>query len=239
MTNAVDTFNAVLADVRKLAEVQGAGDNAVANAFLRCVRGAARGALDTIKRDADGNEVKKGGKDHADMLYDNYTTHYSKRDAHSASTVIKGASYFRQGVSVGIHCERNNFDAVSVFNTAQQEYLTLKKMDVKCKKPLEAFVSVAREQLKSTTELTRDEIRDAMQVESVERDAAAYLRTAVKALEKACALNDTDASRNALEATQSALAYVMHENKRAERAAQIAALSPEQRAELAALIAAA
>ena len=78
-----------------------------------------------------------------------------------------------------------------------------------------------------------------MQVESIERDAAAYLRTAVKALEKACALNDTDASRNALEATQSALAYVMHETKRAERAAQIAALSPEQRAELAALIAAA
>lgn len=224
ISNVSDTFDAVLSDVRKLAEVQGAGDNAVANAFLRCVRGSARGALDTIKRDPAGNEVSKGGKDHADALYENYVRHYSKRDAHSASTVIKGASYFRQGISVGVHCSRHGFDAVTVFNTAAVEMATLKDMGVKVKKPLEAFVSVAREQLKSSVELTRDEIRDAMQVEAVERDAAAYLRTAVKALEKACGLDDNDGTRNALEAAQRALAFVMERDARAADMAKLAEL---------------
>lgn len=225
ISNAADTFEAVRADIRKLGEAQGTGDNAVANAFLRCVRGAARGALDTIKRDAAGNEVSKGGKDHAEALYaDDYVVKYAKADAHKASTVIKGASYFRQGISVGVHCSRHGFDAVTVFNTATVELQVLKKNGVKTKKPLEAFVSVAREQLKSSVELTRDEIRDAMQVEPVERDAAAYLRTAVKALEKACGLDDNDGTRNALEATQRALAFVMERDARAADMAKLAEL---------------
>lgn len=224
ISNAVDTFEAVLKDVRKFAEVQGAGDNAIANAFLRTVEGAARGALDTIKRDAAGNEVKKGGKDHADALYENYVSHYSKRDAHSASTVIKGASYFRQGINVGAHCSRHGFDAVTVFDRAQVELAALKGMGVKTKKPLEAFVSVAREQIKSSIELSADEIRDAMQVETVDRDAVAYLRTAVKALEKACALNDNEDSRDALEATQRALAFLMESDARAADMAKLVEL---------------
>jgi hypothetical protein len=224
MTNAIDTFDIVLADIREQGRNQGLGDNAIANAFLRCVRGAARGALDTIKRDADGNEVKKGGRDHADALYAAYVKSYASKDAHSASTVIKGASYFRQGIAVGIHCERHGFDAVAVMNAAQSEYVTLKGMDVKCKKPLEAFVSVAREQLKSSTALTRDEMRDAMQVETVERDAAAYLKTAEKALEKACALNDNDATRDALETTRRAIAFRVEAEQRAADMAKLAEL---------------
>lgn len=224
ISNAADTFEAVLTDVRKHAREQGAGDNAIANAFLRCVRGAARGALDTIKRDETGNEVKDG-KDHAYRLFMAYTKEYGTKDAYSANTVIKGASYFTQGVKAGVHCSRHGFDAVTVLNKAVVELETLKDMGVKTKKPIEAFVSVAREQLKSSVELTRDEIRDAMTVDPVERDAAAYLRTAVKALEKACALDDNDNSRNALEAAQHALAYVM---ERDQRAADMAALAELQ-----------
>lgn len=238
ISNAVDTFEAVRADVRRFAEQQGAGDSALANAFLRCVRGAARGALDTIKRDPAGNEVKDG-QDHAKTLYLDYVDRYSKKDAHNANTVTKAASVFRQGILMGMHCSRLGFDAVTVMNTAQVEYATLKDMDVKVRKPIEAYKAVASAQLASKVELTRDEIRDAMQIDPVERDAAAYLRTAVKALEKACALDDNDNSRNALEAAQHALAFVMERDVRAERVAKIAAMTPEQRAELAALLAAA
>lgn len=225
ISNATDTFEAVRADMRKLGEQHGTGDSAIANAFLRCVRGAARGALDTVKRDASGNETARGGRDHADIVHDDYMVKYAKNDAHKASTVTKSASYFRQGIKAGVHCSRHGFDAVTVFNNAQVELAALKKADIKTKKPLEAFVAVARVQLESSTELTRDEIRDAMQVEAVERDAAAYLRTAVKALEKACGLDDNDGTRNALEATQRALAFVM---EREARAADMAALAELQ-----------
>lgn len=219
ITNAVDSFDAVMADVRKFGGEQGAGDNARANVFIRLVRGAANGVIDTIKRDKDGNEVNKGGRDHAEMAYEAYINSYGRKNAHSADTKTAKTATLRAGIKLG---QMHGDNAIALMNKAHVTYKDLKAADEKVWQPLDAYYRVALAQMKVDHRLTDDEVRACMVREEKERDASAFLRTAVKALEKACALDDSDDARNALEAAQHALAAFMSQE---QKAADLAALA--------------
>lgn len=222
LSNAVDTFEAVMKDVRKYGSEGGAGENARANVFVRLVRGAANGVIDTVKRDKDGNESKdKTARDHAEMAYDAYVAAFGKCNGHSADTVAAKVATLRAGVKLG----QTYPDAIALMNRVHALYPALKNAGEKMWQPLDAYYRVALAQMKVSHRLSDDEIRSLITRESKERDAAAFLRTAVRALEKACQLDDNDNARNALEATQRALAFV---EATEQRAADMAALAELQ-----------
>ena len=219
ISNAVDSFENVLTDTRKLAGEQGAGAGARANWLLRVVRGAANGALDTVKRDKDGNEDDKNGRDHAHILYEAYTVACSKKNVHNAKTVISKASNLRKAIELG--ATRGDM-AIAVMNDAQSVYQELSKDEnVTVHPPFEAYNLVVRRQIDSSHRLTKEEIRQVMTKDKAERDAASYITSAIKALEKACQIDDTDAARNALEASKAAMAYIAQQE---QHAADMAAL---------------
>ena len=220
ISNQVDTFEAVMKDVRKLGETGGAGENARANMYIRLVRGAANGVVDTIKRDATGNEVAKGGRDHADIAYDAYVAGFAKGNGHNADTKATKTAALRAGIRLG---QTHGDDAIELMNRTHVLYKELEGTKGRVQ-PFEAFYRVSLAQAKSTTRLTDDELRACIVRDPAERDAAAYLRTAVKALEKACSLDDTDDARNALEATKRALAAYMAEEQKAKDLAALAEL---------------
>lgn len=214
MSNYTLTFEEVATEVRKFGRNQGAGDSALANAFIECVRGAAKGALDTVKRDKAGSESKKkGAQDHADLLYLEYVTAYGEKDTHKASTVIKGASYFRQGIKMGA---LPGTDAIAVINRAQVIYKELKAAQAKVGKPIEAYVAVARAQLESPTELTPDEIKSVMVKEPKETSASTLVKNAEKLLEKAYDMQPDPRVEAAVQAARDCLAFLLQQEKIAE-----------------------
>lgn len=222
ISNAVDSFESVLKDVRKYGEQGGAGENARANVFVRLVRGAANGAIDTVKRDKDGNESKdKTARDHAEIAYDAYVNAFGKTNGHSADTVTAKVSTMRAGIRLG---QKYGENGVALMDRVHAMYPVLKKAGEKLWQPLDCYYRVALAQLKATHRLSDDEIRAIITRESKERDAAAFLRTAERALERACELDDNDNTRNALEATKTALAAYLAAEQRAADMAALAVL---------------
>ena len=221
ISNAVDTFENVLADTRKFAGDQGAGAGARANWLIRVVRGAANGVLDTVKRDKDGNE-NSAGRDHAHVLYEAYTLACSKKNVHNAKTVISKASNLRKAIELG--ATRGDM-AIAVMNDAQAVYAELSRDEnVTVHPPFEAYNLVVRKQLESATRLGKDEIRQAMTKEKAERDALSELRTALRACERAYRLDPTDRVVEAMEAVQGALAWFAAQEQRAADMAALAEL---------------
>lgn len=218
ISNAIDSFDAVMADTRKYANDQGKGAGARANWLVRVVRGAALGALDTVTKDKDG-------RDHAHLLYDAYVTACGKVNVHNQKTVIAKASNLRKAIECGA---RTDIDAVSVMNHAVTIYGELSKDEnVKCKPAFEAFNQVVRNQLASTTELSRDEVRDAMLKEEAETDVTTHIRTALRAMERAYKLDPNDRVTEAMDAVSHALGFYTAAAERAEKLAAIARLQAE------------
>lgn len=226
LSNAVNSFEAIMNKTREFARNQGRGANARANWLVEVVYGASDGVLDTIKRNSKGVEDKKFGKDHAHILYEEYVRVCSDANAHNAKTVISKASNLRKAIEMGM---RTDIDARAVINRAIMEHSDLSKDEgVKVQPAFEAFNSVIRAQMASDTELTRDEIRDAMiKGEAAEKDAGAYLRTAMKAVEKAYELDKSPRVVEALDAVNAALAWVTAERERADKIAELARLQAE------------
>jgi hypothetical protein len=214
-SNAVDTFDVVLADTRDYARSQGKGAGARANWLVRVVRGAANGALDTSTKD-------KSGRDHAHVLYDAYVKSCSDTNTHNAKTVISKASNIRKGIEMGV---KFGDDAIAVMNDAVATYGVISKDEnISCHPPFEAFNLVVREQLKSPTKLTRDQIRSVMIKETVEADAMSHLRTALRAMERAYKLDPNDKVTEALDVVSGCLAWHVQALERAEALAQLAEL---------------
>lgn len=227
LSNApANDFAAVMNKTREFARNQGKGANARANWLYEVVRSAADGVLDTVKRNSKGEEDKKSGKDHAEILYRAYVDECSDYNAHNAKTVISKASNLRKGIEMG---NRSDIDAIAVMNIAVSEHKELSKDDgVKVLPAFEAFNSVIRAQMSSEIELSRGEIRDAMvKGEAADKDAGAYLRSAMKAVEKAYELDKSPRVVEALDAVNAALAYVTAEKERADKLAEIARLQAE------------
>lgn len=215
LSNAVDSFEAVLADTRELAREQGAGANARANWLLRVVRGAANGVLDTTTKD-------KNGHDHAYRLYNAYTVAVGSRNVHNAKTVISKACNLRKGIELGA---RDGDMAIEVLNDAVATYGVMSKDEtIKVHPPFEAFNLVVREQLKSNTRLTRDQLRSIMLKESAEADVATHVRTALRAMERAYKLDPNDRITEAMDAVSGALGFLTASAERAEAMAQLQAL---------------
>lgn len=222
ISNAVDTFENVLADTRKFAGDQGAGAGARANWLIRVVRGAANGALDTVKRDKDGNADDKNGRDHAHILYEAYTLACSKKNVHNAKTIISKASNLRKAIDLGA---KRGDEAIAVMNDATIIYAELSRDEtVTVHPPFEAYNLVVRSQLQSATRLSKDEIRQTMTKEKVDRDALSELRTALRACERAYKLDPSDMVINAMEAVQGALAWYAEQEQRAADMAALATL---------------
>lgn len=222
LSNTSDTLNAVLADARKYATAQGQGANARANLLVRVVRGAALGALDTIKRDAKGNEDKKG-RDHADLIYDAYITTCSAKNVHGAKTIVSKTSNIRKAITLG---QRNDIDAIAVMNRTQAIYKELNTGAddaIPLHPPFEAFNMVVRRQMeKKGAELSDDEIKDAiMKGEGKEKDALAHVKAALAAMEKAYKLApENEKIVEALDAVNHAMAWLTQENEQVEKLAQ-------------------
>lgn len=222
LSNAVDTFEAVMKDVRKYGSEGGAGENARANVFVRLVRGAANGVIDTVKRDKDGNESKdRTARDHAEMAYDAYVAAFGKSNGHSADTVAAKVATLRAGVKLG----QTYPDAIALMNRVHALYPALKNAGEKMWQPLDAYYRVALAQMKVSHRLSDDEIRSLITRESKERDAAAFLKTAERALQKACELDDTDTNRDALEKVKLAIAAFVQAEQRAADMAVLAELN--------------
>ncbi len=224
ISNVSDTFDAVLADTRNLAADQGKGANARANWLLRVVRGAAKGALDTVTKDKDG-------RDHAHMLYEAYVTSCGKKNVHNQKTVIAKASNLRKAIEQGA---RGDIDAVELMNSASTIYDALSKDEnIKLKPAFEAFNQVIRNQEKSATELTRDEIKDAMLKEEAEVDVTTHLRAALRAVERAYKMDPNARITEALDAVGATLGFYTAQADLAAKQAELARLQAEL-AELAA-----
>lgn len=209
LSNSQAAIEARLAKIEEYGASQGAGDSALANAFLQCIIAAGVGEFDTIKRGPDGREDKKNGKDHAEMAYRRYVDAYSTKDVHKASTITKGASYFRTGVKAGAV---KGLDGERLAQDISVVYSDGKKAGRDLRKPIEAFVAAANAQLKSQTQLTCAEILDAMtkpEAKEKETTALKLVQNAEKLLAKAHELNDAQEIALALEATQAALAFIV------------------------------
>lgn len=215
ISNAVDSFESVLADTRELAREQGAGANARANWLLRVVRGAANGVLDT-------DTLDKNGKKHAVRLYEAYIAAVSSRNVHNAKTVISKSCNLNRAIELGC---RDGDKAVEVLNDAVATYGVMSKDEtIKVHPPFEAFNLVVREQLKSRTKLNRDQLRSIMMKETAEADVATHVRTALRAMERAHKLDPNDRISEALNAVEGALGFLTESAERAEAMAQLQAL---------------
>jgi hypothetical protein len=220
------TFETIMNKTKEYARNQGRGANARANWLLDVVRGAAEGALDTVKRNAKGEEDKKAGKDHATLLYEAYVAECSKVNVHNAKTVISKSSNLRKAIEMGM---RNDIDAIAVMNIAIVEHKALSEDEsVKLQPAFEAFNHVVRAQQANDMELSRDEIRDAMiKGESAEIDASGYLRRAMKQVEKAYELDKSPKVVEALDAVNAALGWVAAEKERADLLKQLMEIQRE------------
>lgn len=221
LSNAPDnSFEGIVRKTREHARNQGRGANARANWLLDVVRGAADGVLDTIKRNAKGEEDKKSGKDHATRLYEEYVRVVSDVNVHNAKTVISKSSNLRKAIEMG---NRSDIDAIAVMNLAVVEHGKLSSDEsVKVHPAFEAFNAVVRAQMASDTELTREEVRDAMlRDEAREKHAADYLKTAMKAMEKAYELDKSPKVTEAYDAVNSALAFCLQEIERETALAEL------------------
>lgn len=229
LSNAVNSFEAIMNKTRDFARNQGRGANARANWLVEVVYGAADGVLDTVKRNSKGVEDKKSGKDHATMLYEEYVRVVSDANVHNAKTVISKSSNLRKAIEMG---NRADIDARAVINKAITEHGNLSGDEsVKVLPAFEAFNAVVRAQMSSELELSRDEVREAMiKGDALDKDAGAYLRSAMKAVEKAYELDKSPKVVEALDAVNAALAYVSAEAEKAAKLAEIARLQAELQA---------
>ena len=218
LSNAVDSFDAVMRDTITFAGKQGEGANARANWLLRVVRGAANGALDTATKDKDG-------RDHAVALYDAYASACSKKNSHNAKTIISKASNLRKGIELGA---KWGDDAIAVMNDAVAIYKVLTSDEnIKTHGPFEAFNFVIRSQLASATRLSKDEVRAAMIKEEASVDVTTHIRTALRAIERAYKMEPNDKITEAMDAVNAALTFVTTREERAATLAKIEALQAQ------------
>lgn len=216
--NSVDTLSDVLRDARELARNSALGVAARGQLLVRVVEGAANGALSLDK--------PKTGKDDAGAIYDAYVDAEAKKSIHGEKTKTAKASALRGGIRMGM---RNDIDPIEVINTAQ---VIIKELsgneEVRTKSPFDALVAVTVAQNASKTQLTEGEIRECI----VKDDPAAkteeqYLKSALKSLQEAYALNRREEYAPALDTVNALFTFVTNDIERATKLAQIAALQAE------------
>ena len=185
-----DLRREALARVREFGRAAASGEDARPACVLQLIEDCQNGILSP-----DDNKE----------IYDQYLAAYSKRavftEAGKAGNASKWKACMSMGALVGV-------DGVAVAQRAVTLRGNMVSEGLKPKAMFDGLVSVSRAQLASpNSELSDDEIRDALSKDVKEKTAKDFLKSAAKALEKALEINDS-MSEDALADTETALAKV-------------------------------
>jgi hypothetical protein len=203
-----------LSDVRELGRDSALGKDSLPRLAMRTVEAAALGYI---------------GEDDGKAVYEEYLTAESKRLVHTDAGKQANASKVKALIKMGLL----PIDAVDVIQRAAEEHGRMRKEGLKPQAAYAAYISVARAQIASpNSELTDDEIRDAMGASQKDKTAKDFIRSAAKALEKSLTCEGmTDSERElaevALARTSEVLANILAREERAEKMAQVAALQKQ------------
>jgi hypothetical protein len=203
-----------LSDVRELGRDSALGKDSLPRLAMRTVEAAALGYI---------------GEDDGKAVYEEYLTAESKRLVHTDAGKQANASKVKALIKMGLL----PIDAVDVIQRAAEEHSKMRKDGLKPQAAYAAYVSVARAQIASpNSELTDEEIRDAMGASQKDKTAKDFIRSAAKALEKSLTCEGmTDSERElaevALARTAEVLANILAREERAEKLAQVAALQKQ------------
>jgi hypothetical protein len=203
-----------LSDVRELGRDSALGKDSLPRLAMRTVEAAALGYI---------------GEDDGKAVYEEYLTAESKRLVHTDAGKQANASKVKALIKMGLL----PIDAVDVIQRAAEEHSKMRKDGLKPQAAYAAYVSVARAQIASpNSELTDEEIRDAMGASQKDKTAKDFIRSAAKALEKSLTCEGmTDSERElaevALARTAEVLANILAREERAEKMAQVAALQKQ------------
>lgn len=179
-------------DVAQLGRDTAEGKDAKPRLALRTVIAARDGAITLeVTKDANG----KPQPDDAYAVYDKYLDAEAKkaRFEHTKDGIKKGASEIRTFIKLGLSTA---IDPVRLMDKAEAIHAELDQKARKSAFP--ALLAVARAQLEdgqSDTMLSDDQIRAACSKDGVEpKSQAAYLKSALKALEKSLEADDADSA---------------------------------------------
>lgn len=203
-----------MSDVRELGRESALGKDSLPRLAMRTVEAAALGYI---------------GEDDGKAVYEEYLTAESKRLVHTDAGKQANASKVKALIKMGLL----PIDAVDVIQRAAEEHVKMRKEGLKPQAAYAAYISVARAQLASpNSELSDDEIRDAMGASQKDKTAKDFIRSAAKALEKSLTCEGmTDSERElaevALARTSEVLANILAREERAEKLAQVAALQKQ------------
>lgn len=218
MTNSLSNSAALddgrksyMADVRELGRESALGKDSLPRLAMRTVEAAALGYI---------------GEDDGKAVYEEYLTAESKRLVHTDNGKAANASKVKSLIKMGLL----PIDAVDVIQRAAEEHSKMRKEGLKPQPAYAAYISVARAQIASpNSELSVDEIRDAMGAAQRDKTAKDFIRSAAKALEKSLTVEGmTDSERElaeiALARTSEVLSQILAREERADKLAQVAAL---------------
>lgn len=203
-----------LADVRELGRESALGKDSLPRLAMRTVEAAALGYI---------------GEDDAKAIYDDYVTAESKKLSHTDGGKAANTSKLKALIKMGLL----PIDAVDVSQRAAYEHATMRKEGLKPQPAYAAYISVARAQLASpNSELSDDEIREAMGASQKDKTAKDYIRAAAKAIEKALTVDgmtvsERELAESALARTSEVLSMILAREDRAEKLAQIAMLQAQ------------
>lgn len=206
-----DQRKAAFAEARELGRESARGKDSLPKLGIRAVELT----FDGILSEEDAKEY-----------YQEHIDGESKKLIHTAAgkaaNTSKIKSFFKLGAMTTI-------DPVSVINNAASVHAEMRAQGLNPQSAYAAFVSVARAQLASpNSELTEEELRDAMSKTSKEKTADSCLRSAAKQIEEAMNLGLNDDERqyatDALQKVAAALTALVTRNERDEKLAKIAEL---------------
>lgn len=211
---------AFFSDVRDLGETSAGAEEALPNLAICIVKAVAAGLV---------------GEADVKAIYEQYTAAQSSRLVHTDKGKSANTSKLRQIIKASSLAIFHNpkRTAVHWFDDVIGVYIQMRAEKLKVKSAYAGYVDVCRAQLASPTcELTEQGIRDVLATEVKDKGGKDFLKTAVKALEKALEagdLNDAEkqSTERALGDASNALNMLTARHERAEKMAAIAAYQAE------------
>jgi len=160
--------------VAKLGAQSGEGSSALPKLYLAAARAADDGLISAEK------PTGPGAKDDATRIYEAYCEADSKKAEHTAGGAKANASKLRQVIQAA---SMTTCDFVEVCQDVIDIRDALVDAEVKVKALAPSIVDAAREQLKNDTQLTKEQIEDAIRVVPKDRTLEDELKSILKKVE--------------------------------------------------------
>lgn len=211
---------AFFSDVRELARTAAQGEDALPNLAVRIVEAVSQGVV---------------GEADVKTIYEQYTKAQSDRLVHTDKGKAANTSKLKQIIvcaSLPIFNDPKR-TAVHWFDDVVGTHYAMRKEGLKVKSAYAGYVDVCRAQLASrSAPLNEQQIREVLATEQKDKGGKDFLKTAVKALEKALEagdLNDAEkqSTERALSDASNALNMLTARHERADKQAQLDALMAE------------